>query len=284
MSLFAEAEVTSCDGLVCAILPNSGLGCYINATADGVYSTSTSGNSTVDTDGDGLTDEEELNLGTDPNNSDTDGDGLSDADEVDAGTDPSNSDSDNDGLLDGEEEALGTDPNNSDTDGDGLSDADEVDAGTDPTVSDSATGTPTTLLPTNGPWTRDSFLLQGDTCGIGSLVTDLEEFLPPELQPTALTTIIGTGSLFELNFGASSTFSCEATGSNFSCDPTSSSFAEATTGITLDYDLTLTGMLNTADEMVLTPQLDFTSCSGGVACYVVSTPCSIDAESTATHN
>ncbi|PWU67330.1 adhesive domain-containing protein, partial [Gracilibacillus dipsosauri] len=39
----------------------------------------------VDTDGDGLTDEEEEQAGTDPNNPDTDGDGINDGDEVDNG-------------------------------------------------------------------------------------------------------------------------------------------------------------------------------------------------------
>ena len=42
----------------------------------------------ADTDGDGLTDDEEAALGTDPNNPDTDGDGVSDGDEVANGTDP----------------------------------------------------------------------------------------------------------------------------------------------------------------------------------------------------
>lgn len=42
----------------------------------------------VDTDGDGLTDEEEATYGTDPLVADTDGDGVSDSDEVAAGTDP----------------------------------------------------------------------------------------------------------------------------------------------------------------------------------------------------
>ncbi|HUF61167.1 MAG TPA: thrombospondin type 3 repeat-containing protein [Verrucomicrobiales bacterium] len=41
-----------------------------------------------DRDGDGLTDSEELELGTDPDNSDTDGDGISDGVEVAAGSDP----------------------------------------------------------------------------------------------------------------------------------------------------------------------------------------------------
>lgn len=42
----------------------------------------------LDSDGDGLTDAEELEIGTDPALADTDGDGFSDPDEIDAGTNP----------------------------------------------------------------------------------------------------------------------------------------------------------------------------------------------------
>ena len=82
----------------------------------------------VDSDGDGLTDDEELRIGTDPHNWDTDGDGLSDGDEVNVHkTNPLNPDTDGDGLLDGEEvKTYKTDPKNPDTDGDGLLDGDEV--------------------------------------------------------------------------------------------------------------------------------------------------------------
>jgi len=75
-----------------------------------------------DTDGDGLTNAQEEEIGTDPLNPDTDGDGLLDGDEVALGTDPLNPDTDGDGLLDGDEVALGTDPLNPDTDGDGILD------------------------------------------------------------------------------------------------------------------------------------------------------------------
>ena len=68
----------------------------------------------VDSDGDGLSDDEELALGTDPNNRDSDGDGLSDGDEVAAGSDPLVQDSDGDGVTDGSEVLAGSDPATSD--------------------------------------------------------------------------------------------------------------------------------------------------------------------------
>jgi hypothetical protein len=58
----------------------------------------------TDTDGDGLSDHDEIELGTDPGLADTDGDGLDDGEEVNThGTDPLDSDTDGDGYLDGDE-------------------------------------------------------------------------------------------------------------------------------------------------------------------------------------
>ena len=83
----------------------------------------------TDSDSDGLTDDEEDALGTDPNNPDSDGDFISDAFEV--GDDLENPiDTDGDGTID----AL-----DSDSDEDGVSDADEAgddDLTTDPVDSD----------------------------------------------------------------------------------------------------------------------------------------------------
>ncbi len=81
-----------------------------------------------DDDNDGLTNAEERRYGTDPNNPDTDGDGLTDGEEVKRyHTNPLNPDTDGDGLPDGEEvQQYHTDPTKFDTDGDGLSDGDEV--------------------------------------------------------------------------------------------------------------------------------------------------------------
>lgn len=68
----------------------------------------------------------------DPVTLDTDGDGLTDAEEADLGSDPALADSDEDGLDDGAEVTAGTDAAKKDSDGDGYGDADELSAGTDP--------------------------------------------------------------------------------------------------------------------------------------------------------
>lgn len=104
----------------------------------------------IDSDGDGLSDDQELAIGTDPTRVDSDGDGLGDGVEVrmglkpqftDAGTNQDvisgcNADKDTDGdrLNDCEERVLGTDPCISDTDGDGLSDLVEMLQGTNPLI------------------------------------------------------------------------------------------------------------------------------------------------------
>lgn len=100
----------------------------------------------ADTDGDGLSDGQEVNVyRTTPTNADTDGDGLKDGEEVGRGTNPLATDSDGDGLLDGWEVAQGLDPVDAsgengasgDMDGDGLCNSDEQSLGTDSHAADS---------------------------------------------------------------------------------------------------------------------------------------------------
>jgi hypothetical protein len=101
----------------------------------------------VDSDGDGLTDDKEIELGLDPRNADSDGDYVSDFVELITGTDPlvsgdavceetKRGDQDGDGLLDCEEILLGTKEYVFDSDLDGLSDKLELVAGTSPNVDD----------------------------------------------------------------------------------------------------------------------------------------------------
>ncbi|MGA1821301.1 MAG: hypothetical protein ACMUIG_02095 [Thermoplasmatota archaeon] len=76
---------------------------------------------TLDTDGDGILDLDELVLGTDPFNPDTDGDGLSDPMELTLNLDPNDWDTDNDMLIDGVElDGDSTDGHVPDTDNDGI--------------------------------------------------------------------------------------------------------------------------------------------------------------------
>ncbi|MCM1508369.1 MAG: cellulose binding domain-containing protein [Ruminococcus flavefaciens] len=127
----------------------------------------------TDTDSDGLPDEFETEIGTDPFNADTDNDdlpdgyelftlnsdpmnmyhfdaeitdgqydcdqdGLSNYQEYLIGTDPFNTDSDFDNISDGDEVNIyGTDPMNPDTDEDTIWDGDEIALGLNPLLSDS---------------------------------------------------------------------------------------------------------------------------------------------------
>jgi hypothetical protein len=88
-------------------------GCSIRKAENTVNSVETTSAtaSPVDTDKDGLTDEEEKALHTALDNPDSDGDGLSDYDEVKKWkTDPMRPDTDGDGFPDGEEVSNGYNP------------------------------------------------------------------------------------------------------------------------------------------------------------------------------
>ena len=130
---------------------------------------STALNAEDDPDNDGLTNLQEFENRTDPNNADSDGDGLDDGDEI-AGvgsrpaTDPANADTDGDGLSDFAEtntgafagaSDTGTDPTKSDTDGDGATDGEEVAAGSNPHDSDDLPPLPDGFALT-GPLTDDA--------------------------------------------------------------------------------------------------------------------------------
>jgi len=106
-------------------------------------------NGCVDSDGDGLSDDVEMQIGTDPNDADSDDDGVPDGQEINPGVDSDgdgvinalDSDSDNDGLFDGTE--LGFDCSNPGTDPKAkqcIPDADMGNTTTDPLNGDTDNG------------------------------------------------------------------------------------------------------------------------------------------------
>src|SRR5690606_31344961 len=151
-----------------AVLDNDGDG-LVNVEEDQGWTVTVVGNApylvtsnrnNADSDGDGLSDMEERDLGTDPNKADTDGDGLSDLQEVIGVnfppdtinpvrfTDPLNPDTDGDGRNDGLEAnetwvvrvigqapySVRSDPLSADADLDGLEDGLEALYGTNPNL------------------------------------------------------------------------------------------------------------------------------------------------------
>lgn len=80
----------------------------------------------IDSDNDGLSNIEEITYGTNPLNVDTDSDGLTDFEEIYVyKTNPLEADTDKDGLIDSDEIALGLNPNKADSDDNGVPDCDE---------------------------------------------------------------------------------------------------------------------------------------------------------------
>jgi type II secretory pathway pseudopilin PulG len=145
----SESESATQEAVNATQTAEAALAQLVGATQTAAYNqTQAAISGQLDSDGDGLTDNQELEIGTDPFNPDTDGDGLSDGEEVlRRNTDPLNPDTDADALTDGDEVLIhNTDPLNPDTENDKLNDGEEIRLGTDP----------------NNPDTDNDRLIDGD--------------------------------------------------------------------------------------------------------------------------
>ncbi len=131
-----------------------------------------------DLDADGLSNANELSLGTDFRDADTDGDGVEDGYEVHQfGSDPTARDTDDDGVPDDEEVRAGTDYGDADTDADSLDDMSELAGNTSAIEADAdLDGLPDALEVELGTDPNDR-----DTDGDG--LTDLTEYRDTGTDP-----------------------------------------------------------------------------------------------------
>lgn len=186
----------------------------------------------ADSDGDGITDEEEIRLGMNPNNPadallDEDHDGLTALEEYQRGTNPRNSDTDGDGISDGDEVhgTLGfiTNPLLADTDGDGITDKTEIQTGSNPTNASSVNLaqalTGIQVNPANFTLTVNSII--GEASVQLSVIGTLIDGRTINLNSTQRGTSYASSNLANCNFGspdgrvfASAVGSCTITVSN----------------------------------------------------------------------
>lgn len=180
----------------------------------------------LDSDGDGLTNDQECAAGTDSFNPDSDGDGASDGDEVKAGANPNNVDSDGDGISDGTELAYpkicvaqdtfaqrrpppactndgecqagetcrGLDPTKSDSDGDGVDDGQE-DKNLDGTITVLSGETDPRLWDTDGDHQSDKSAGSA-ICRPDGLATVNQTVLPGASVQTGSDPALGQGRSF----------------------------------------------------------------------------------------
>lgn len=152
----------------------------------------------VDTDEDGIFDDEETRIGTNPNSPDTDGDGLPDKFELDSDVlsplapDDPNGDHDGDLLVNIQEVLTGTDPDDPDTDNDCRSDLAESDLDADGIEHDNEIliGTDPNKYDTDEDLLSDGFEHQSE---------DLDPLTPDDLE--ADTDEDGLSHLLEQVFG-----------------------------------------------------------------------------------
>ncbi|MCA9244423.1 MAG: IPT/TIG domain-containing protein [Phycisphaerales bacterium] len=162
-----------------------------------------------DVDRDGLYAREEYYWGSSDNNPDTDGDGLSDFEEIREGwevripgaayntrPDPTRADSDGDGIADFDERELGLDPRKRDTDEDGLKDFEELDGYT----LDLVTGVELAVSKYNANNGRVIMITAGPDGIVDTLATGDDEQLDPpgtNVGANAIAVLPGDNGLVE---------------------------------------------------------------------------------------
>jgi hypothetical protein len=222
-----------------------------------------SSNLPLDTDGDGLSDVEETEWGSDPEQADSDGDGLGDAAEKEWGTDPNNVDTDNDNLSDLAETEGGTNPTNADTDGDGAEDGFEREYNTDPT--DPADFP---LFPNNGDWSHQNPQFTNDECNLETVLQEqggnIFTFFPQDFT-------LSNSSPDEFLLTIEQSTLCSITDLSFQCVRISDFVPLNTPNVTLELEFGMDGYIMDTESMNFEVEVRLMNCDGGIiACGLLS--------------
>lgn len=221
--------------------------------------TASNDNKIVDGDNDGLSDDEELSLGTDPNNPDSDGDGLGDSKEI----------------------REGTDPNSPDSDGDGFDDAFEIQFNTDPMDPNDFP-----IIPEMGLWTHQNPLFTTDDCNLESILQDRDSDIF-QFVPQTFETIDTSPDFFLIRSLHGSM--CTITGDEFFCEPIYNAVLLHNPSVTLELNLIMRGMLLGSDQIDSSTEIQILNCDGDpLACGILSLegvhiPCSSFVTTQASH-
>jgi hypothetical protein len=220
-SLLADSDF---DGLADAVevLQLTSLTSPLSADSDG----DGIGDAEADTDGDGLTNEAEVALGTEPADSDSDDDGTSDGQEVSQQTGPLDGDTDGDGIGDGDEAKLGLDPLATDSDLNGTVDSEqEIDHSVaSHGFSAALRGTPAGVVATT--------VQEAPALGVQAAVTVAGAVVPPVPSPEDAEQIVAP-AVVAMTFQLAAAHDTSADLAAFAWDP-DAGWAQAPNGVTVD--------------------------------------------------
>jgi len=195
-------------------------------------------NEIIDSDNDGLSDDEERSLGTDPNDFDTDGDGLADGAGIQRETDPNNPDSDGDGFYDAFEVQFGTDPRNSDD---------------------------FPLLPNMTDWNHHNAQLTADDCNLDSILQaqggDIFTFFPQKFEVIDASPNFFLFKIINSSPNGQGSM-CTITDGDFTCEQLYNAVSLEVHNVILEFQIVKGGTIFALDQMDFSIELKLNNCDG----------------------
>ena len=200
---------------------------------------------------------------------DSDNDGLSDDEEAMLGTDPTNHDSDGDGLADSQEVQRETDPNNPDSDGDGFNDFYEVYFQSDPLNADDFP-----LVPNMTLWKHQNPQFSIDECNLSSILEeeggDIFTFFPQDFDILDASPEFFLFKIMNSSPNGQGSM-CSIIEGDFICEPLYNEVPLESSNVTLVFDIIKGGTILALEQMDFSIELKLTMCEGDpFACGLLS--------------